>query len=241
MLLLILISLLSAAPLAAQADWSSVQQPAVWLSGFVDQAVTERTAFWFDGHWRRMGLGAEPQQVLLRPGVQVTLRPGLRAGAGYAYIATAPYGESPNANPTREHRAWQQLSLASRVADLSITQRLRWEQRWGAAVVGGNLGDLRYQQRLRYSARAQRELRALSYEGRPLLGFVANEFFLPIGHSDGEQRRLQNRAQIGIGVPISAVQRVEIGYMHQWNRITPRSTHEFNHTMLLNWYWTARR
>lgn len=241
MLRLLLISLLCSTPLAAQADWSSVHQPAVWVSSFVDQAITERTALWFDGHWRRMGLGAEPQQLLLRPGVQVTLRPGLRAGAGYAYIATAPYGESPNANPTREHRAWQQLSLASRFAETSVTQRLRLEQRWGAAVIDGERGTLRYQQRLRYLARAQRELRGMSLGGRQLLGFVANELFVPIGHSDGAQRRLQNRAQIGVGIPLSTEQRVEIGYMNQWNRITPRTTHEFNHTMVLNWYWTGRR
>lgn len=241
MLRLLLISLLCTTPLAAQADWSSVQQPAIWFSSFVDQAISERTALWFDGHWRRMGLGAEPQQVLLRPGVQVTLRSGLRAGAGYAYIATAPYGESPNANPTREHRAWQQISLASRLADVSVTQRFRWEQRWGAAVVDGERGALRYQQRLRYAARAQRKLRAESAGRRQLLGFVANEFFLPIGHSDGAQRRFQNRAQVGLGVPVSAEQRVEIAYMHQWNRITPRTTHEFNHTIVLSWYWTARR
>jgi hypothetical protein len=241
MLRLVLLSLLCTTPLAAQADWSSVQQPAVWVSSFVDQAITERTALWFDGHWRRMGLGAEPQQVLLRPGVQVTLRPGLRVGAGYAYIATAPYGESPNANPTREHRAWQQVSLASRIAETSVTQRLRLEQRWGAAVVNGERGALRYQQRLRDLARAQWALRAEAPGRRQLLGFVANEFFAPIGHSDGAQHRLQNRAQIGVGIPLSAEQRVEIGYMNQWNRITPRTTHEFNHTMLLSWYWTARR
>lgn len=235
-----LASLLYAAPVAAQSDWTTVQQPAIWLNTFVDHAVSTRTAFWFDGHWRRMGVGAEPQQLLLRPGVQVTLRPGLRAGAGYAYIATAPYGESPNAFPLREHRAWQQLSLATQLADVSLSQRLRWEQRWCASVVDGTLGKLQYQQRLRYAARAQRNL-GTAVDGRALLGFVANEFFLPVGHSDAARKRLQNRAQIGLGVPVGAKQRVEVGYMHQWNRITPRETHEINHTVTLSWYWTARR
>lgn len=228
-------------PLVAQSDWTTVQQPATWLNSFVDHAVTARTAFWFDGHLRRMGLGAEPQQVLLRPGVQVTLRPGLRAGAGYAYIATAPYGESPNPFPTREHRAWQQLSLTSQLADVSLSHRLRWEQRWGGTVVDGNLGSLQYQQRLRYFARAQRNLGSASVSGRPVLGFVANEFFLPVGHSEALRRRFQNRAQVGVGTPIGDKQRLELSYLHQWNRITSRQTHEINHTMMLSWYWTARR
>lgn len=219
----------------AQADWQSVQQPATWVSAFADHAVTERAALWFDGHWRRMGLGAEPQQVLLRPGVQVTLAPGVRAGGGYAYIATAPYGESPNARPVREHRLWQQVSANHGLLNLALSHRVRVEQRWSAPLaVGGERGPLRYQQRLRYAVRAQRPVGARTY------GFAANEFFLPVGHSEGEQRRLQNRAHVGIGLPLDERQRVEVGYMHQWNRITPRETHEFNHTLVLAWVWTKR-
>lgn len=219
----------------AQQDWQTVHQPATWANAFVDQAVSERTALWFDGHWRRMDLGGPPQQLLLRPGLQVTLRPGLRIGGGYAYIATAPYGESPNAAPLREHRAWQQLTLGHSALNLSLVHRLRSEQRWLAPVLGDDLAPLRYQQRLRYFVRAQRPIGTATY------GFAANEFFLPVGHREGAQRRLQNRAQLGIGVPLSERQRVEVGYLHQWNRITPRETHEINHTLVLSWVWVARR
>jgi hypothetical protein len=219
---------------AAQEDWDTVQQPATWVNAFVDHAVTERTALWFDGHWRRMGIGAEPQQVLLRPGVQVTLAPGLRAGGGYAYIATAPYGESPSPRPVREHRLWQQVSLNHALLNLSLSHRVRVEQRWSAPVVAGDLGPLRYQQRLRYALRVQRPVGARTY------GFAANEIFVPVGHSEGDQRRLQNRAQLGLGFPIDERQRVEVSYMNQWNRITPREVHEYNHTLVLSWVWTKR-
>lgn len=231
------------APIAvahAQAGWTPVQQSALWLNTFIDLGVTPKAAFWFDGHWRRDGIGgANPQQLLLRPGVQFTVRPGLRVGAGYAYIATAPYGESPNAAPLREHRAWQQLSLSSRVGSIAVSQRLRTEQRWTGVVDGaGDLGPLVYQTRLRYLVRGQRALGGHATRGGPVFGFVANEFFLPIGHSDGANKRLQNRAQLGVGIPVSAQKRVEISYLQQWNRITPRTTHEYNHTLMLSWIWT---
>lgn len=235
-LVLCTLALLRPTDVRAQADWQTVQQPATWVNAFVDHEVSERTAFWFDGHWRRMDLGAPPQQLLLRPGVQLTLRPGLRAGGGYAYIATAPYGESPNPSPVREHRLWQQLSLSHAALNLALSHRLRVEQRWSAPVLAdGDLAPLRYQQRLRYAVRAQRPVGVRTY------GFVANEFFLPVGHSEGAQRRLQNRAQLGIGLPLGDRQRVEVGYLHQWNRITPRETHEFNHTLVLSWLWTYSR
>ena len=231
--------LLAPVALSAQGDsWTTVQQPAVWLNATVDQAVSDRVALWFDGHWRRMEFGREPQQVLLRPGVQVTLRPGVRVGAGYTYAATAPYGESPNASPTREHRGWQQLSVAHRAGEIGLSYRLRWEQRW-LAVVQEQLGPFVYQQRARLMARAQLPL-ARSAEGQ-IVGFAYNEYFLPVGHSDAEQVRLQNRAGVGVGIPIDANQRIDVSYMHQWNRITPRETHEINHTFIIGWVWTASR
>ncbi len=239
---IVLLLLIAAPTLWAQADWSSVHQPALWINAFVDHEIAPRTALWFDGHWRRDGWGDKPQQVLVRPGVQVALRPGLRVGGGYAYIATAPYGASPNAAPLREHRTWQQVSVRGDVGSIAHSHRLRWEQRWLAAV-GPNdvLGAASYQQRLRYMVRAQRPLAARAARPDAPIGFVSNEFFLPVGHSDAAQLRLQNRVQVGVGLPVSGAQRVELSYLHQWNRITPRTTHEFNHTAMLSWVWTGRR
>lgn len=228
------------AAIHAQSDWTAVQQAAVWVSASVDHGLSARTSFWFDGHWRRDGVGLSPQQVLLRPGLQFTLRPGLRGGAGYAYVATAPYGESPNPAPLREHRAWQQLSTNLRVGELTLSQRVRLEQRWtGVVDAAGDRGPLNYQSRLRYLVRTQRTLGDRATRAGPIVGFVANEFFLPVGHSDAANKRLQNRVQIGVGAPLNEKQRVELSYLHQWNRITPRLTHEFNHTLVLSWAWTA--
>jgi hypothetical protein len=208
----------------------------------VDHAVSERTALWFDGHWRRDGLGSDPQQLLLRPGVQVTLRPGLRVGGGYGYIATAPYGEAPAPNPAREHRLWQQLTLAQRAGSVALSHRLRWEQRWMAPVLGsGESLDFAYQQRARYMIRAQRPLPAIRVADRPVLGFLWDEFFLPVGHSDAKFRRYQNRAGFGLGLPLDDRQRVEIGYMHQWLRVTASRALEHNHTLVISWVWTAAR
>lgn len=235
----LLCSLLCAAPASAQdATWTTVQQPAVWLNATIDHSVTERVALWFDGHWRRMEYGREPQQLLVRPGVQVTLRPGVRVGAGYTYAATAPYGESPNATPTREHRGWQQVSVSQRAGQVGLSYRLRWEQRW-LATVREELGPFSYQQRARFLVRAQVPL--VSTAAGPVAGFAYNEYFLPVGHSDAERVRLQNRAGVGVGIPLDARQRIDISYMHHWNRITPRETHEINHTLVIGWVWVAGR
>ena len=247
LVLLTTISTVVASAAAAQPpDWKTVQQAASWYSVFVDQGLTRRSALWFDGQWRRMGLGESPQQLLLRPGVQFTLTPGVRVATGYAYIATAPYGEAPSATPLREHRSWQQLSLAHRAGALSVTHRYRWEQRWLAPLrpVGGGAPELapfQYQQRARYMVRGQGELPLLRVNGRPLLGFVLDELLMPVGHADATARLAQNRIAIGVGVPIDARQRVEVGYMNLWNALSGARTNEVNHTLSVSWVWVRAR
>lgn len=241
-ILFIAIASLLAVPAAqAQSDWRSVNQSASWVNTFLEQPTGERASLWFDGHWRRMGVGTEPQQLLLRPGVLWRLSPTMQLGAGYAYIATAPYGELAGPASGREQRSWQQLVIATSVSAWSVSHRLRWEQRWLSSVVGGTQSASRYQQRARYFVRAQRPLGDSDAGRRALLGFVYNEFFLPVGHSDGRDARVQNRLGGGIGVPVGETARVEFGYMHQWNRVTPQEAHEFNHTLVLSWVWSGRR
>lgn len=228
-------------PCAAHAQagsWSTVEQPSTWYGTFVDHALTPRSSFWFDGQWRRMGLANEPQQLLLRPGLLYTLTPGLRIGGGYAWIATAPYGEAPSATPLREHRIWQQVSLSHRAGPLAFSHRYRWEQRWLAPVLDGEAGDYRYQQRARYMVRGQGNLPATIAGKSRLLAFAWNELLMPVGHSDALIRVTQNRAGAGVGLPLGGRQRIEVGYMNLWNALPAARVNEFNHTLTLSYYWT---
>ncbi len=236
----------TSATLRAQttAPWETGQQGATWVNAFVDHAITSRTALWFDGHWRRMGLGDLPQQLLLRPGVQFTLAPGVRVAAGYAYVATAPYGQFPLADPLREQRTWQQLLLTHKAGPATVIHRYRWEQRWLSSITGD--GDDRkrgaptYQQRARYQVRAQAPVPMVAVHGRPVLAFVWDELLLPVGHGDAISRFSQNRLGAGVGIPTGSRQRVEIGYMNLWNAFTGVQANEVNHTLVLSFVWIAQ-
>ena len=232
-------------PLMSQggsAPYTTVQQPAAWYSVFVDQAVSPRTALWFDAQWRRTGIGEAPQQILVRPGLQFTLAPGVRVGGGYSYIASAPYGEAPTATPLREQRLWQQITLAHAAGPVSVSHRYRWEQRWTAPLLGsGETGRYSYAQRARYMVRAQGDIPALRLAGTPLMAFAYEEILAPVGHADETLRLTQNRLSAGLGARVGSHQRIELGYMNLWNSLAAQRTNEVNHTFTLSWFWTASR
>jgi hypothetical protein len=218
---------------AQQVSWPTTHQQALWINTSIEHETSARTALWFDGSWRRMGIGEDPQQLLLRPGIIRTVAPGVRVGAGYTYASTAPYGELPAANPTREHRLWQDLRLAASYGPVNVTQRFRWEQRWLAPLVQGALGDFAYQQRARYMIRAQAPLGARRSGARAVTWYAQEELLLPVGHDGATGRFAHNRFLIGIGLPVAARQRVDVGYQNLWNALPARSANEVNHVLTL--------
>ncbi|MEO7522386.1 MAG: DUF2490 domain-containing protein [Gemmatimonas sp.] len=245
----LVVGLLLPVAIAGAQDWSNRSQDAMWVGALVDQPLTSRTALWFDGSWRRMDLGLRPQQVLLRTGVQQTLAPGMRVTAGYAYVATAPYGALPIANPLREHRSWQQLMLTHRAGAFSFSHRYRLEQRWmqpllkraGATSADENRyrGPTTYQNRLRFQGRAQVNIPQLTVRTRPVFAFAWDELLMPLG---GDTQRItigQNRATVGIGIPFNSGQRVEVGYMNLYNAFAARRANEINNTLWLSWHFTG--
>lgn len=232
----------AALPLGAQqVSWPTTHQQALWVNTSVEHERSSRTALWFDGSWRRMGIGEEPQQLLLRPGIIRTLAPGVRVGAGYTYAATAPYGELSAATPTREHRLWQDLRLAASYGPVSVTHRFRWEQRWLAPLEQGTLGDYAYQQRARYMIRAQAPLGGRRVGARPMTWYAQEELLLPVGHDGAAGRFAQNRFLVGIGLPVAARQRVDLGYQNLWNALPARSANEVNHVLTLGLVLTSGR
>lgn len=236
-----------AVPFVAQAQpWVTRQQDAMWTGVVIDEPISKRTALWLDGSWRRMDFGDLPQQLLIRPGVQFTLTPGVRVAAGYAYVATAPYGNLPAASATREQRTWQQLSLSHKGGPFTISHRYRLEQRWIHPLlpVAGpderEAGPTTYQNRLRYQARAQANLGSLRFRTRPVTGFVWDELLMPLGGPNQTLTVGQNRATAGVGIPLSARTRAEVGYMNLYNAFAARRANEINHTLWLSWHWTGR-
>jgi hypothetical protein len=237
---------LSGAASAQTQPWITRHQDAAWLGAFVDEPISKRTALWFDGSWRRMGLGAEPQQVLVRPGLQYTVTPGVRVAAGYAWIATQPYGNVPIAAPLREHRTWQQLLLTHRAGLFSVTHRYRLEQRWIHPLLPvadrdeRESGPTTYQNRWRYMGRGQANLGSLQLNGRPVIGWVWDELLMPLGGPNQLFTVGQNRAAAGVGIPLSRELRAEVGYMNLYNVVAAQRANEINHTLWVSWHWTGR-
>ena len=220
-------------------EWIMREQQATWIGAAAEEVLTPRISLWFDGSWRRMGLGARPQQLLLRPGVVVTVAPGVKLGAGYTWVATAPYGALPLAAPTREHRSWQDLQLAHRAGAVNVSHRFRLEQRWIHPLRADGAGPTAYTNRVRYRGRGTLPLSRIRLNGAPLTAFAWNELLMPVGGRTQRFTLGQNRAAVGIGLPLGKTMQAEVAYMNLYNAFPSRRANEVNHTLWVSWHYTG--
>jgi hypothetical protein len=108
-----------------------------------------------------------------------------------------------------------------------------------AGEEGREAGPTTYQNRLRYMPRAQAPLGSVTVKGRPVTGWVWNELLMPLGGPSQTFTVGQNRAAAGVGIPLSASLRTDIGYMNLYNAFVPRRANEINHTIWLSLHYTG--
>jgi hypothetical protein len=89
--------------------------------------------------------------------------------------------------------------------------------------------------------RAQAPLASLTYRARAVTWYVQEELLMPVGHDGATGRLAQNRALVGVGVPLTPRQRLDVGYQNLWNALPSRSANEVNHTLTFSWVVTSGR
>ncbi len=174
------------------------------------------------------------QQLLLRPYVVYSLRPGLEVGLGYSYYRTWPYGRFFRPAPVPEHHAFAHMGLQHRpegLERLSFQHRYRVERRWIGRLAEAEpdrwtVADWQLAWRLRYRLLSEYRL------GTGWSVGAYAELFLdldaPFGTRGVNQARAAGYLMRQLGPHLAA----QAGYLHQWiNR--PPAAWESNATFNL--------
>lgn len=166
---------------------------------------------------RRVDFAANPQQFLARVGLLADVGPGVRAGGGYAFVASYDYGEFTPDGTFPEHRLWQQLSLSHRSNAVAFLHRIRLEERWLGlpSASDPDARDWTFQWRARYLLRTAVPLRGAPDRAGHLYAFGSDELFVRWGASQPTNLFDQNRLQLGLGVSLAPSLRLEAGWLYQ--------------------------
>jgi hypothetical protein len=203
-----------------------------WYSLFVNKKINERWSGHFDYQWRRTNWISNWQQSLARVGLNYHINPNLTARAGYAWVETFPYGESPInvfGKQFREHRSFIMLESRTKYGRIHFMQRNKLEQRWIEQYLTPNsiepenwLFINRYRQLLRVSYE-----HPSTSENRNYYLALMNETFIGFGKNINQNVFDQNRFALMPGLKLNNTVRIEVGYYNQVLQI-PRRINQLN-------------
>lgn len=234
-----LCTVLFAPPMRAQTTsngpWPTVRQTNGWYGNIYEAPISPSFSVMTDIQWRRSGLIENPKQLFTVGGLTWRATPGVRLTIGGGYIASAPYGLLPAAAPTREYQLWYQLQLQQHAGPLDFAHRYRFENRWLHDVThdadGAHSVNERFSHRLRYQLRVSHPFNQFKLHGQPILAIAADEAFLGMTAAERRISFDQNRASVGVGVPLGHGERVEVSYMQQWIAQARVKQSEINNTL----------
>lgn len=183
---------------------------------------------------RRNEIILNPQQLLIRTGINYHFSKATSATVGFAFVETYPYGDFPVNKAFPERRLWEQFQHAHRLGRFNLNHRMRLEQRFVGNSATGSFEGGFYVNRFRYMLRSTVEF---TVKKKDYYIATYDEIFIPFGAKAHSNNFDQNRlyAALGFHVPIIS-SKIEIGYMNQYLQHRTGNKWENNHTFQLAWF-----
>jgi hypothetical protein len=189
------------------------------------------------------------QQSLLRLGANYQTHPKLQLRAGYAWIETFPYGETPLNRFGRdftEHRLFQMATLTDKLGIADLSHRFMLEQRWLGTYSAATLDSedrFLFLNRMRYMFRIQFPLFAETVGDGTWYAALYDEVFIGFGRNVGENIFDQNRIGVLLGYAFTKSYRIEAGYLNQivklGREVSGSNVFQYNHGIILNLVMTV--
>lgn len=217
----------------AQGDRIKDRNTNGWYMYFGDHKFSGKWGIHAEAQFRRHHILKDPQQLLIRTGLNYDLTPAAMFTLGYGFIQTHPYGDYPAAGTFPEQRLYQQLQVKGTLARLGLSHRYRLEQRW---VKQPEAEDYTFLNRARYMLKATLPLAGATLEAREPFLAVYEEVFVGFGENTKQNIFDQNRAYVAVGYRISNTASFELGYLNQIVQKANGIVFEYNHTLQVSFF-----
>ena len=206
-----------------------------WLAYTGTFKISPKIAVHTEYQWRRVEGLKNPQQSLLRTGLNYALRKDVSLNAGYAFVETDPYGDYPNANEFSEHRIFEQIVLKNPIGKVDLSHRFTLEQRFieKFLILNGQTNtDWVFLNRMRYRLRME-----IPVNNKNLSIILMNEVFVGFGKKVGVNIFDQNRLAALVGYKVNKNIKIEAGFLsqilQQGKRINNQSVIQYNSGFML--------
>jgi hypothetical protein len=186
------------------------QQQQFWMQYTFLGKISNRWSLYFDYVDRANDLFRSQNTIFFRPGVAFDLNADASVYAGYCYAVTFEDERTPV--KLIEHRPWQQLLINNKLGKFSIQHRYRLEERFNQTYKDGQIvPGYTFSFRFRYKLNVQYPILKIS-DKHSLSVLFTDELITSFGKNVGLNYFNQNRAFIGVSIPLSHSLSTSFGY-----------------------------
>jgi hypothetical protein len=186
-----------------------------------DHPVTPKWAIHLEGEWRRTPFLVQPEQRLLKTGVQRKFGVGWTALIGYTYVVNAPPDDSTRVFGTESrHALFQQVANKQKFRSLQLSQWVRLANTFASLRAKDQTITWSFRQRVQYHGAVEIPAFGRRLPFAPSYYPIYDEVTLSIHPSPDHEILTQNRVYAALGWKIGEFEAVELGYMHQFRPVS---------------------
>jgi Protein of unknown function (DUF2490) len=218
--LLITLSLILHTAAIGQTQKNVAHNTNAWFMYFGSHKLNDKWGLHLEAQLRRSEFVSEPQQLLLRGGINYHLNSQVFFTAGYCFVETHPYGEQPVKATFPENRFWEQVQIRTQLQKIEWISRFRLEQRFSKQPIENppgvfEPGDAVYTNRMRILNRVSIPFKGKLIADKSFYFTAYDEIMWNWGENTGPNLLDQNRLYGAFGYVIPVAGRLEIGYLLQ--------------------------
>lgn len=174
-------------------------------------------------HERLAGFLDNQGFFIVRPSIGFALQKEVIASVGYSHINATPFDPYPLPVSRSENNMWEQLFFNFKTGKTKIQNRIRQEHRWIDHVAYEDTipyldGSSDFTNRFRFRIIAIRDLITFKNEDK-LFVKVFDEIWLSQPKGILPKNLARNWFYAGFGYTFSPVVNLQMGVMHQWDKI----------------------
>lgn len=203
-----------------------------WYMYLGDHPIKGRWGLHLEGQWRRAPVISNPEQLLLRPGVNYELGNGLTAIVAYTYVRDdPPHGSTQIGGVEPRHSTNEEIKQRLDFRHVTVEQNVRLQQTFaGDRPYGQAFLTWKFLERVHY--RLGISVPTVSkHKVLPQYYALYDEVIDGFGANRGHQALKQNRSYGALGWPLGQYFEFELGYMHQYRPISNGIIGEHNNAL----------
>jgi hypothetical protein len=210
----------------------------IWFQYFNQTRFSNKWGLWFDAGYRtKDDLVKGTSTLLARVGAIYYVNSNTRLMGGYAFFNAYPLEANIDVSQP-EHRLWQQVQFQTNYPKLTMTNSIRFEQRWRQKIIAPDrLGDeFNFNYRLRFGINLQYPLRHKKNEAGDLSLVLGDEVMLNFGKQVVYNYLDQNRLFGGFRYFFNQSNSLTLLYMNSYSQTNVQALYRVFNVIRISYF-----